>query len=112
MQANALTEEDLAAGEVLDSIRDFQAAIDGMRTLMSIHAQWVLLLPGLLQHLHEHLRAMKSLTGNRGPAAGSRIPVLRLIVKRDSTAMQDRPLTWTHLNTTAASYLLVLRPRH
>ena len=46
MQANALTEEDLAAGEVLDSIRDFQAAIDGMRAVMSKHALRMLRIVG------------------------------------------------------------------
>ena len=46
MQANGLTEEDLAAGEVLDPIRDFQAAIDGMRAVMSQHARWMLRIVG------------------------------------------------------------------
>ena len=42
MQANAWTETDLAAGEVPDSVRDLQVAIDGMKCVMSIHALWML----------------------------------------------------------------------
>ena len=42
MQATGATEGDLAAGKVPDSIRDLQTAIDGMRTVMSIHALWML----------------------------------------------------------------------
>ena len=42
MQANASTEGDLAAGEVPDSVRDLQVAIDGMKCVMSIHALWML----------------------------------------------------------------------
>ena len=41
-QANASTPGDVAAGDVHDSVHALNAAIDGMRMVMSIHAHWML----------------------------------------------------------------------
>ena len=41
-QANASTPGNVAAGNVPDSVHALNAAIDGMRMVMSIHAHWML----------------------------------------------------------------------